>query len=103
MILYDFTDPDDYASGADDHQSQAGGGSDNGKLWKRDSKKSREGKLPCVRLLSSKRKIAEGSAEAVGGVGAAGGSEEKEEWAESPTVSVLLESMGKVYMYGQQR
>lgn len=96
VILYDFTDPDDYDVNDDRPQSLDCTGSSNDRLWKRDSKKSKEGKLPCLRLISSKGKVVERSDVAASGVGGPGGGEEEEEWAEHPTVSVLLESLGKV-------
>lgn len=119
VILYDFTDPDDYDYDEDEDAQDASarfgagaGGSDSPKptrkqlqLWKRTSKKGKEDKLPCVRLLSGVHKDGgpgrKGSSRSSGGgsgegsaLGEGGGVDEQ--WVELPTVPVLLESLGKV-------
>lgn len=116
VILYDFTDPDDYDFDEDEDTEEAsarfggGGGSGSPKptrkqlqLWKRTSKKGKEGKLPCVRLLSGvykdggpRRKGSSRSSGSSEGSALGEGGGVDHQWVELPTVPVLLESLGKV-------
>ena len=121
MVLYDFSDPDDYDYDEEGDARDAAAGFGSGgspstakpsrrqlEAWKR-TKRGKEEKLPCVRLLSgvqkdggAKRKGSgsgggSGNGDDVQDVGGGGGDATGgDEWVQLPTVPVLLESMGKV-------
>lgn len=143
MILYDFADLDDYEGDEEEEVLPDGSlttgtgasamGSGNGSpssstlsplsssgklvrrhLWKR-RKGSKEGKIPCVRLMSGMHRDGEagkdGDDDGGGGGGGGGGAGSTsvdgsgsgsgsgacgEQWVKLPTVAVLLESLGKV-------
>ena len=125
MILYDFTDPEDYDYNEEKDALEAsksfgksgGDGGDGGssgsgspskpsrkqlQAWKR-TKRGKDEKLPCVRLLSTvhkedgSTKVMSGDDESGSGSGGNGGDAAAgEDWVDFPTVPVLLESIGKV-------
>lgn len=119
VVLYDFTDPDDYDYDEEGDARDAAVGFGSGgspstakptrrqlEAWKR-TKRGKEEKLPCVRLLSGVQKDGDakrkGSGSSSGngddvqdGGGGGGDTANGEEWVQLPTVPVLLESMGKV-------
>lgn len=116
VVLYDFADPDDFDYDEEEDARGASTGFGTGgspstaqptlrqlQAWKR-TKRGKEEKLPCVRLLSGVHKDddkGQGSGSGSGdgvqdGGGGGGDTATGEEWVELPTVPVLLESMGKV-------
>lgn len=120
VVLYDFADPDDYDYDEEEDALDASasfetrGSPSTAKptrrqlqAWKR-TKKGKEEKLPCVRLLSgvakddARRKSGGGSGDVDDAQDDGGGGDTTtgEEWVQLPTVPVLLESMGKVKQKG---
>lgn len=57
---------------------------------------SKNGKLRCVRMLSASKPLEEGQEKAHGVDGSGEEKEDVVQWAELPSVAVVLESIGKV-------
>lgn len=105
VALYDFADLDNYKEHEHERDDGGSGSGIHKHLWKQITR-SKEGKLPCVRLLSGKKggltkKSDDGESGRPNGSSEHGSRPCGQQWVNVPTVAVLLESIGKVCWHSE--